>query len=301
MGPIKFWRLSRLSLWCSHVISIFLGCFPLSPSGWQHLDKLTPESGWLYGCCVGAWTILNASSWESSPHIRAPWSVMSVSHMVPCQATKIGRRKKTVLWNGWWKCHGSSWNNIKGAHIQDIPRSCFVAVNKTSFNKSVVHWRHTTALIKQNLNLLYNIIQQFHFHELKLTATEYLFLPNHGKETESTALVRLLDLIDGGHHIGKASHIILIAMSERWSFNLFSLIRKDCISKYHRDQNSKTNSMSREALWRVLNRLWKRNAVKEQAMQHHKTSPCALLGIALIFKKAPINVESKLVSIWGSI
>ena len=175
MGPIKFWRLSRLSLWCSHVISIFLGCFPLSPSGWQHLDKLTPESGWLYGCCVGAWTILNASSWESSPHIRAPWSVMSVSHMVPCQATKIGRRKKTVLWNGWWKCHGSSWNNIKGAHIQDIPRSCFVAVNKTSFNKSVVHWRHTTALIKQNLNLLYNIIQQFHFHELKLTATEYFF------------------------------------------------------------------------------------------------------------------------------
>ena len=64
---------------------------------------------------------------------------------------------------------------------------------------------------------------------------------------------------------------------------------------------TKTNSMSREALWRVLNRLWKRNGVKEQAMQHHKTSPCALVGIALIFKKAPINAESKFVSIWGSI
>ena len=64
------------------------------------------------------------------------------------------------------------------------------------------------------------LIQQFHLHELKLTATEYFFFPHlhdatsHEKETESTAL-RLLDLIDGGHHIGKASHIILIAMSNR--------------------------------------------------------------------------------------
>ena len=167
MGPFKFWRLSnldrRLSLlktFMFHLFVIWSPSFLVASLFHQvtdnNLANLLPNRG---ACCVGAWTILNASSWESSPHIRAPWSVMSVSHMVPCQ---VGRRKTTALRNGWWKCHGSSWYNTQRTHIQDIVLFLSRKIIQQITGAPKAHYSFNQP----------QHIQIFHFHALKLTATE---------------------------------------------------------------------------------------------------------------------------------
>ena len=72
-------------------------------------------------------TILKASSCESSPHILAPWSVMSVSHMLPWPQRLLGSAGGTIGWHHssvigeleFVVCKGQTFFNVLEQHCDD--------------------------------------------------------------------------------------------------------------------------------------------------------------------------------------
>ncbi len=149
MGPFKFWRLSGLSLLKNmhvpslcYLISIFLGCFALSPSDWQHLANLLPNRG-----------VLGLGRFSMLRHERARPTYAHLDLSCRCPTWFPGKRPKLAGEKQRLSetVGGSAIDHLDTTLKGHTSKILLCSCQKKSFNKSLVHQRRTTALINHNL------------------------------------------------------------------------------------------------------------------------------------------------------